>query len=356
MAINIPSINLPFTDSRGRINPIWHEFLRSFVSATVAGTVSGNVTTTSVTAGAGLTGGGAGAVTLNVGQGQGIAVNANDVGVDISNQTAITSELNDEILISDISDNNTIRKTTLRDVVRLSSPGGSDGQVQYNSNGGFGGDSAFTTDGAGNVTIGNLNFNGNTIISSNTNGDINVTPNGTGAVVFNKVIHNSAGSNTTRGILFSGNSLRLLGTTSTSYIEMNGTPGWNIQADSSKVLTVSSTGMTLNGLNFSMLSNAILRWTVSGITASTTQTQGQGLLTGDINEISTCANANDTVTLPAALAGRFCTVINNGANTLKIYPSSGGDLGAGVNISTTLAAGAAALFLAYTSLKWRQMI
>src|SRR5574343_591580 len=36
----------------------------------------------------------------------------------------------------------------------------------------------------------------------------------------------------------------------------------------------------------------------AGITASTTQTQGQRPLTANINEIATCANANDTVTAP----------------------------------------------------------
>lgn len=62
--------------------------------------------------------------------------------------------------------------------------------------------------------------------------------------------------------------------------------------------------------------------TSAGLTAATTQSQGQGALTADVNEISTCANQNDTVTLPAALAGRRCVVINNGDEWLQIYPAS----------------------------------
>lgn len=67
-------------------------------------------------------------------------------------------------------------------------PGGSNTQIQYNNNGSFGGDSGFTTNGAGSVNItgdldiDNININGNTISSTNTDGNIVIDPNGTGAV------------------------------------------------------------------------------------------------------------------------------------------------------------------------------
>jgi hypothetical protein len=85
------------------------------------------------------------------------------------------------------------------------------------------------------------------------------------------------------------------------------------------------------------------------ITASTTQSQGQQPLTANINEISVCANANDVVTLPAILKGCPITVINNGANTLQIYPASGEDLGAGTNTSVTVTAGNVAKFEGYAA-------
>ena len=85
----------------------------------------------------------------------------------------------------------------------------------------------------------------------------------------------------------------------------------------------------------------------AGITASTTQTQGQGALTTQINEVSVVANTNDTVTLPAAVAGRSVSIFNNGANTLRIYPASGDNLGAGVDTATTLVAGANVVFQCY---------
>lgn len=92
--------------------------------------------------------------------------------------------------------------------------------------------------------------------------------------------------------------------------------------------------------------------TEAGIVASTTQTQGQRPLTRRVNEIATCANPNDTVTLPSAGAGKEIIIINNGAQTLKIYPASGDNLGAGVDASTTLAAGSNRRYVAYNDTNW----
>lgn len=70
-----------------------------------------------------------------------------------------------------------------------SAPAGSTTQIQYNSSGTLAGDSGFTTNGSGSVNItgdldvDNLNLNGNTIISTDTNGNIVLDPNGTGDVV-----------------------------------------------------------------------------------------------------------------------------------------------------------------------------
>lgn len=103
---------------------------------------------------------------------------------------------------------------------------------------------------------------------------------------------------------------------------------------------------------FPQLTTRFRRSTTSGITASTTQTQGEGPLTTDINEISTVANANDTVTLPTALTGSETVVINNGANALQIFPASGDDLGDGVDVSTSLASGSNIVFVALDDTNW----
>ena len=67
-------------------------------------------------------------------------------------------------------------------------PGGADTQVQYNAAGVFGGDSGMVTDGAGTVEItgslavDNILINGNTVSSTDTDGDIVLDPDGTGTV------------------------------------------------------------------------------------------------------------------------------------------------------------------------------
>ena len=91
------------------------------------------------------------------------------------------------------------------------------------------------------------------------------------------------------------------------------------------------------------------------LTAGTTQTQAGGLaLIGEVNEVGTVANTDDTVVLPTASQGRRVTIINNGANRLQVFPASGDNLGAGAD--TALAAGVAAgdtiVFVAYDATNW----
>ena len=90
----------------------------------------------------------------------------------------------------------------------------------------------------------------------------------------------------------------------------------------------------------------------AGLTASTTQTQGQGALTAQVNEISTVANDNDTVTLPPAVAGTEIEIINDGANTLQMFPASGDNLGLGVDVAEQLEANERVVFVAYDATNW----
>jgi len=60
-----------------------------------------------------------------------------------------------------------------------------------------------------------------------------------------------------------------------------------------------------------------------GITASTTQTQGQQPLIASYNEITTVANDGDVVTLPNAIQGITVVIRNGGANRLQVFPALG---------------------------------
>jgi len=83
--------------------------------------------------------------------------------------------------------------------------------------------------------------------------------------------------------------------------------------------------------------------TTTGVTASTTQTQGQGAQTASVVNVTTVANDDDTVTAFAVAAGSKQVFFNNGANRLQIFPASGDDIGNGTNSSIVVAAGGMAV-------------
>lgn len=94
-----------------------------------------------------------------------------------------------------------------------------------------------------------------------------------------------------------------------------------------------------------------------GITASTTQSQGQQPLTKGMNQVSVVANVNDVVTLPAAAAGRMVYVVNDGANALQVFPASGHQVdGGAADASVTLAADERGYFGGISATGWRSMV
>jgi len=89
----------------------------------------------------------------------------------------------------------------------------------------------------------------------------------------------------------------------------------------------------------------------AGITASTTQSQGEQPLTAHVNHVETCANADDVVTLPSDL--QLCVVRNSGANQLQVYPASGWEIDDnGTDASVTIGAGAGASFWKVGAASW----
>ena len=95
----------------------------------------------------------------------------------------------------------------------------------------------------------------------------------------------------------------------------------------------------------------------TGLTAGTTQTQAGGLaLTSIINDVTTVANANDTVVLPTAAADDRITVYNNGANVMRIYPAVSDNLGEGVDTFTTIDPGEFGVFTAKDTTNWLSVI
>lgn len=117
---------------------------------------------------------------------------------------------------------------------------------------------------------------------------------------------------------------------------------------------VGSTNLiTLGDANLRVQTGRLIEHSVgANITAASPGNQGDALLINEFNIVKTVGAPNDAVTLPGAVLGRSVTIINKGANTLEIWPSAGHDLGNGLNIADTLAAGATATYLAVSSTAW----
>lgn len=95
------------------------------------------------------------------------------------------------------------------------------------------------------------------------------------------------------------------------------------------------------------------RWNRETITASTTQTQGNGQLTSSIAIVNVVANEDDTVTLidsPQSALDHL--VMNQGAERLQIFPSAGHDLGLGTDVPTTIFPGGAIWFVGVNTTTW----
>ena len=339
---SIPSSNLPLTTESGTIHPIWYEYFRSFISSVSASSGTGTTTNT-VVAGDGIDGTGL-VSTVNVGAGNGIKVNTNDVAVDITGQVNAQAAVEDEIMIADASDGSRTRKTSIQDVVNLagSKPAGNDTNVQYNNNDNFGGDSGFTYDGAGNAYVSTtLEVNG-----------VVITGGATKAVHFDGAVGLAVPRIQSDG----GGGYKLYADqvgSDTAYIELNASSpqiSFISGVSGSSTVRISAT----EGFFLSGTTNPLRRAFHSNVTANVTQTQGNSALTGDYCNVTTVANDNDVVTLPAALIGRYCTVRNAGANILQVYPISGDDLGFGTNVSTTIRPGEHMTWFAIDTTTWHQ--
>jgi len=117
---------------------------------------------------------------------------------------------------------------------------------------------------------------------------------------------------------------------------------------------VVTNGITLGG--GASVTGYIYRSVSDGITASTTQTQGQQPLTTEINVVTVVANANDVVTLPAAVAGMKIVIINHGANTLQVFPASGDAIdGGATDASVTQATTVNDVYYAINGNNWERV-
>ena len=98
------------------------------------------------------------------------------------------------------------------------------------------------------------------------------------------------------------------------------------------------------------------------LTAGTTQTQAGAVFGGNSGQIvvSTCANANDGVRLPVATrAGRMIILTNDGAQNLKVWPSTSGTINGGsanAADATVLATTKSRIYISTSALNWELLV
>ena len=109
------------------------------------------------------------------------------------------------------------------------------------------------------------------------------------------------------------------------------------------VATFTSSGVT---------ATYFLRSVATGISAAGS-TQGTGTaLTKEINVVSTVSSGQGVV-LPTAVAGMIVTITNTSANSLLVYPASGGYVNSlAQNVGYTQVSGATLMLVAPTTTQW----
>jgi hypothetical protein len=96
----------------------------------------------------------------------------------------------------------------------------------------------------------------------------------------------------------------------------------------------------------------VIRSVNNGLTATGND---QATALGIIREINlvNVVSAGSGVRLPTAVAGMVITIINNSANTLLVYPHSGGDInGAAINVAFSHSAGATLQYVIPNTTDW----
>src|SRR4029077_5711506 len=109
------------------------------------------------------------------------------------------------------------------------------------------------------------------------------------------------------------------------------------------------TGQTVTGFFYGT------KMASDNLTATPGGTQGNSILiTTPISRFSTVATLNDSATLPPGLRGMEITIINDGAQSMKVFPALGEQINnAAANTGfTPLAAGTPVLFFCTSNGQW----
>ena len=132
-----------------------------------------------------------------------------------------------------------------------------------------------------------------------------------------------------------------------------GTVYTNAQPNITSVGTLTSLTSSGNIQGANVIATAFhIRSVATGITAAGTTQGGGTALTKEVNIVSTVSAGATGVVLPTAVAGMIVTVTNTTANSMIVYPASGGQINAlGTNAGFTMGT-TTIQFVAPTTTQW----
>ena len=153
------------------------------------------------------------------------------------------------------------------------------------------------------------------------------------------VTYQAINSTTWRKTWVNGNVFKPTSAVDNSLVAFNGTTGGSLK-DNAAAITVSSSGFERSGGTLTLQeTDGYLGYSfAANVTAAATQTQGAATeLTKRYNHITTAAADGDGVKLVATKGpGTVVEIENRTSYIVNLYPSSGGDVGAGVNGAITI--------------------
>jgi hypothetical protein len=187
----------------------------------------------------------------------------------IQSSTVIDSIIDDDTMATATDSNIPTSESVVAYIAATAGgAGGSDTEIQYNNSGSLDGDPGFTTDGAGTLTlvgqfnVDNLRLDGNSITSTDTAGDINLTPDTTGDLILDGLKWPQADGTTNQHLKTDG--AAQIGFTTATYADTY---------DASELL-YSNGANTVEGLTTA--NSALLVTNASGVPAMTaSMTDGQ---------------------------------------------------------------------------------
>lgn len=123
-------------------------------------------------------------------------------------------------------------------------------------------------------------------------------------------------------------------------------------AGSNQTAKATTTKLSFNASTGALSTKYLLESVQTGITAAGTDQLTATALASTINVISTTALGTG-VKMPAAVAGMKIYVINNGANSLAVYPNTGASINSGAaNVAFNQVSGATLHYIAISSTQW----